>query len=151
MPTIVEGGGWSNQRSDKNVHYRPHNSTSTPPTSSCYEAVEWGLQYPTIGPRYIADHSLKYALNFMYYLLLMVLSPVWALDASLNFLILYTVDRPPQTGDQPDARSLLTQDNTNTETTHTNFHFSSGIQTHDLSVWTGEDISCLRPPDTVIG
>jgi hypothetical protein len=29
-------------------------------------------------------------------------------------------------------------------TTQTHIHASSGIQTHDHSVWTGEDISCLR-------
>jgi hypothetical protein len=31
--------------------------------------------------------------------------------------------------------------------TNTNIHASSGIRTHDPSVWVGEDSSCLRPRD----
>jgi hypothetical protein len=37
------------------------------------------------------------------------------------------------------------EDSTNTEKTHTDIHASSGIWTHDPSVWAGEDSSCLRP------
>jgi hypothetical protein len=44
----------------------------------------------------------------------------------------------------PTARTLLTQDNTNTEETRTDIHASSGIRTHDPSVRAGEDISRLR-------
>jgi hypothetical protein len=47
----------------------------------------------------------------------------------------------------PVARPLPTQDNTNTEETRTNIHASSEIRTHDPSVWTGEDTSCLGPLD----
>jgi hypothetical protein len=42
--------------------------------------------------------------------------------------------------DQPIAKQLPAQDNTNT-----NIHASSGIRTHDPSVQAGEDISGLRP------
>jgi hypothetical protein len=47
----------------------------------------------------------------------------------------------------PVARLLLTQENTNTEETRTDFHASSGIRTHDPSVRAGEDISCLYLPN----
>jgi hypothetical protein len=43
------------------------------------------------------------------------------------------------------GRYLYTHDNTNTEQTHTDIHDSSGVRTHDASVWAGEDSSCLRP------
>jgi hypothetical protein len=39
-----------------------------------------------------------------------------------SFLILYTADTTPWTGDQPDARPLPTEDNTNAEETHTDIH-----------------------------
>jgi hypothetical protein len=41
--------------------------------------------------------------------------------------------------------SPYTQNNTNTEYTHTDIHASTGIRTHDPSVRAGEDCSCLRP------
>jgi hypothetical protein len=41
--------------------------------------------------------------------------------------------------------ATYTQDNTNTEYTHTDIHALSGIRTDDPSVWAGEDSSCLRP------
>jgi hypothetical protein len=41
--------------------------------------------------------------------------------------------------------ATYTQDNINTEYTHTNMHASSGIRTHDSSVWAGGDSSRLRP------
>jgi hypothetical protein len=50
-----------------------------------------------------------------------------------SFLILYTVGRTPWTGDQPVARPLPTQNNTNTET-HIGIHALSGIRIHDPSV-----------------
>jgi hypothetical protein len=47
----------------------------------------------------------------------------------------------PWTGDQPVARLLLTQSNTNTEQMQINFHTSSGSLTHDPSGSAGEDSS----------
>jgi hypothetical protein len=49
--------------------------------------------------------------------------------------------------DQPVARPLPTQDNTDTEETLTDVHASSGFCTNYLSVQTGENIWCLRPHD----
>jgi peptide methionine sulfoxide reductase MsrA len=40
--------------------------------------------------------------------------------------------------------STYTQNNTNTERTHTDIHDLSEIQTHDPSVRASEDSSCLR-------
>jgi hypothetical protein len=57
----------------------------------------------------------------------------------------------PWTGYQPVARPLRTQDNTNTEKTQTYIHASSGIGTHDSSVWWGEDICPLGHESTQIG
>jgi hypothetical protein len=65
----------------------------------------------------------------------------WAL-AAFSVFDLYTTGRTPWTGDQPVVRQLLTQANTNTEQTHANIHASSGIRTHDFSIWAGEDCSC---------
>jgi hypothetical protein len=76
-------------------------------------------------------------------------APTWSIghpgNASFqfSFLILLTVGRTPWTGDQPVARPLPTQDNTNR--INANIHALSGIRTHDLSVRASEDISCLRP------
>jgi hypothetical protein len=53
------------------------------------------------------------------------------------FWIIWTVGRTPSARDQPAARLLPTQDNTN-------IHSSSGIPTNDPSVWAGEDSSWLR-------
>jgi outer membrane usher protein FimD/PapC len=39
--------------------------------------------------------------------------------------------------------STYTQDNTTTEWMHSDIHASSGIQTHDLGVWVGEDSLAL--------
>jgi hypothetical protein len=64
---------------------------------------------------------------------------------SLQFLNPRTVGRTPCTEDQPVARPLHTQDNTNTELTQTDIHALSGIRTHDPSVRAGEDSSRLRP------
>jgi hypothetical protein len=41
----------------------------------------------------------------------------------------------------PVARPLPSQSNTNTEETRTHIHASSGIRTHDPSVWAGDDIN----------
>jgi hypothetical protein len=46
--------------------------------------------------------------------------------------------------DQPVARPLPTQDNTNTEETHTDIDALSGIRTHDPSVRASEGSSCFR-------
>jgi hypothetical protein len=60
---------------------------------------------------------------------------------SLQFLNLKTVGRTPWTGDQPVARPLPTQDNTNRINTHTDIHALSGIQNGEPSVRAGENSS----------
>jgi hypothetical protein len=49
------------------------------------------------------------------------------------------------TADKPVARPLPTQDNTNTEESHTDIHVLSGIRTDDPNVGVDEDSSFLRP------
>jgi hypothetical protein len=51
----------------------------------------------------------------------------------------------------PSSRSLITQDNTNTEEMRTNIHASSGFRTHKPSVWSGEEFHALDWATTVIG
>jgi hypothetical protein len=63
---------------------------------------------------------------------------------TFQFLNPKTVGRTPWTGNQPDARPLPTQDNTNTECRQ-DIHVLSGIRAQDPSVPAGEDISYLRP------
>jgi hypothetical protein len=46
----------------------------------------------------------------------------------LSFLILYTVDRTPWTGNQPVSKSLPT----NRTQTHTDIHALNGVQTHSV-------------------
>jgi hypothetical protein len=58
------------------------------------------------------------------------------LSISLQFLNPKTVGRIPWTGDQPIAKPLPTQ-------TQTNIHALSGIRTHDPRVREGEESSCL--------
>jgi hypothetical protein len=64
-----------------------------------------------------------------------------------SFLIKQRVGRLSWAWDQSSARPLLTQDNTNTKQRQIDIHASSGIRTHSLIVWAGEDRSCLREPD----
>jgi hypothetical protein len=64
---------------------------------------------------------------------------------SLQFLNPKTVGRTAWTEDQPVARPLPIQDNTNRINTHTNFRAMSGIRTNDPTVQASEDSSCLRP------
>jgi hypothetical protein len=52
--------------------------------------------------------------------------------------------RTPWTGDQPDARALRTNDNTNAGKTLTYIPASSGTRTHDPGILAGEGISCVR-------
>jgi hypothetical protein len=66
----------------------------------------------------------------------------WPLFQLLD--LLYTAGRTPWTRDQPIARPLPAYSTTQTEYMHTDIHDSSGIQTHDPSIWVGEDGSCLR-------
>jgi hypothetical protein len=49
--------------------------------------------------------------------------------------------------DQSVARPLPAWKNTVVEETPTGNHASSWIRTHNPSVWSGEDISCVRPRD----
>jgi hypothetical protein len=55
-----------------------------------------------------------------------------------------TFGRTPWTGDQPDARPLPTQDNTTKKNAETHIHAPIGIRTHNPSVPTAEDSTCLR-------
>jgi hypothetical protein len=61
------------------------------------------------------------------------------------FESIWTFDRTPWTGDQPDARPPPTQDNTTQKNADTHIHTSSGIRTHDPSVRAVEDNTCFRP------
>jgi hypothetical protein len=63
---------------------------------------------------------------------------------SLQFLNPKTVGRAPWMGDQPIARPLPIQ-------TQTNIYALSGIRTQDPSIRAGEDSSCLRPRGHLIG
>jgi hypothetical protein len=60
-------------------------------------------------------------------------------------LILYTVSMTPWTSDQPVTKPLPTHRTTQTQNKRTDIHASSEIRTHDPSVRSGEDGSCLRP------
>jgi hypothetical protein len=51
----------------------------------------------------------------------------------------------------PSQASTYTQDNTNTEYTHTDIHASSGIRTHDPNVERAKTIHALDGAATVIG
>jgi hypothetical protein len=73
--------------------------------------------------------------------IMMIRSPFMGLGRFFIFLILYTAGMTSWTGDQSVARPLFTHNATRTQ----DIHASSGIRTHDLSVWTGENSSCLRP------
>jgi hypothetical protein len=64
-----------------------------------------------------------------------------------SFLIFTIVDRTLWTGDQSVGRHLPAHRKTQTENKHTQTQASSGIITHDPSVWAGEHVSCLRPRD----
>jgi hypothetical protein len=63
-----------------------------------------------------------------------------------SFLIFYAVGMTPWAGTQPFARPLAAHRTAQTQWMHRDIHASSGIRTHDPSVWAGEDSSCLRPP-----
>jgi hypothetical protein len=70
-----------------------------------------------------------------------------------SFVILYTVDRAPWTGDQPVARPLGTEQHTERINAHnTDIHALNGIRTHDPSVRASEDpVHALDSAATVIG
>jgi hypothetical protein len=57
---------------------------------------------------------------------------------------IWTVGRTPWTGDRPDARPLPTHRITQHRKTRTHIHAMSRIRTHDPSVRTAEDSTCLR-------
>jgi hypothetical protein len=61
-----------------------------------------------------------------------------------HFSFLSLVSTTPWTGDQPIARPLPIQDNTNIDVL-------IGIQTHDPSVRADEDIHAVDRADTLIG
>jgi hypothetical protein len=58
---------------------------------------------------------LNTVMNLVPYYYSMALQPISGLGLLLGSVILYTIGRTPWTSDQPVARPLLTQDNTNTE------------------------------------
>jgi hypothetical protein len=60
---------------------------------------------------------------------------------NLEVWILYTVGGIPRRGNQLRRRCI--HGTTQTEETRTDIPASSGIRTHELSVWAGEDSSCL--------
>jgi hypothetical protein len=65
-----------------------------------------------------------------------------------SYLILCTVGRTPWTGDQPvQGRYLHTEQHKHRINAHTDINTLSGIGTHNPSVRTGEDGSCLRQRD----
>jgi hypothetical protein len=66
------------------------------------------------------------------------------LTCSLSEFMDLTGCRTPWIGDQPVAKPLLTQKNTNRKHTDV-YHTSSGIQSHNPSIWVCENISCLKP------
>jgi hypothetical protein len=75
----------------------------------------------------------------------MTLQTLWTLAA---FSVSWSIHRRWDSLDGGSARSkaaTYTQNNTNTEQTHTDIHAASGIGTHDPRVPAGEDGSCLRP------
>jgi hypothetical protein len=76
------------------------------------------------------------------------------LDLSRFFssLAFYTDGRTPWTGDQPVARPIPANNNTNTiNAQNTDIHVLSGIRTHDPSVRAGEEVYALDRTATMIG
>jgi hypothetical protein len=66
-------------------------------------------------PKYSVCHQRLSFFFFFFTLLLWLYSPLLGLGLFFSFLILYTVGRTPWTGNQPVARPIPTQNNTNTE------------------------------------
>jgi hypothetical protein len=62
------------------------------------------------------------------------------INSEIKFL--QTVGKIPSMGDQPVPKTLPKQENTNT--INVDRQPPSEIRNHDLSIWTGEDILCLR-------
>jgi hypothetical protein len=71
------------------------------------------------GPKYNTMHRIRFlSLNKTYLLVIWRLQPIWGLGLLLRgslILYLWTIGRTPWMSDQPVARPLPTQDNTNTE------------------------------------
>jgi hypothetical protein len=79
-------------------------------------------------------------------LLLLLYRLLLGLGRLFSFLILCTVGRTLWTGDRPVARPLPTHRTQHRINSHnTDTHALSGVRTHDPSVETSEDSSCLRP------
>jgi hypothetical protein len=83
--------------------------------------------------------------NFQFLLLpwrnwLYSLFPFW-----INPDITYLVNSRQDSLDGRSARHKAPTYRQHKHRTQTDIHASSGIRTHDPSVWAGEDISCLRP------
>jgi hypothetical protein len=90
----------------------------------------------------ICDNITMHSNYFRKYIYIIITS-LALLGRFFIFLILYTVDRTPWTGDQPFARSLPTH---RVNAHNIDIHALSGIRTHDSSVRASEDISCLKWP-----
>jgi hypothetical protein len=77
----------------------------------------------------------------------LVLQPPWTVASSFSFTIIFTDGRTPWTSDQPVVRPLPNTEQhkhrINTYTYQT-CHALSGIRTHDPSVQSDEESSCLR-------
>jgi hypothetical protein len=69
----------------------------------------------TVPPFYFSAPNVHSSCSFFLSLSLWLYSPLDLASFVLSFLILYTVGRTPWTSDQPIARPLPTQNNTNTE------------------------------------
>jgi hypothetical protein len=76
-------------------------------------------------------------------------SPFFDLGRFFSFLDLYTqaIGLLGQEISPLQGRYIHTEQHKHRINAHTNSHSLSGIATHDPSVWTSEDISCLRPRD----
>jgi hypothetical protein len=68
-------------------------------------------------------------------------SPLSALG---RFSVSWADGRTAWTGDQPVARPLHAQTEQHKQNKHKHNHSSSGIRTHDPSIWADEESSCLR-------
>jgi hypothetical protein len=104
------------------------------PYMICFDAVLATHGTPSVFLIY-TDILLLLLLLFWLY------TTVLGLDRIFRFLILYTVRRPPWTGDQPVAKPLPTH---RINAHNTNIHALSGIRTHDPSVRASEDSPRLR-------
>jgi hypothetical protein len=99
-----------------------------------------GLDVNSVGKHGICLNLLKALAT----ILLWPYSPLLGPGRFFTFLILYTVGRTPQTGDQPVIRPLPTHRTTQTQNKHTYVHNLIGIRTHNACGRASEDSSYRR-------